>query len=232
MKESYYFSHDYHARSDENIIKLLRVNGVEGYGIYWMVVEMLYEGGGSIPHDYELIAYEMRTQCERIKSVCEGFDLFYFKDGRIYSKSVDRRLAERENRSRKAYNSAMKRWDGNAKAMPTQCEGNAIKERKGKEIKGKERFTKPSIQEIIAYCKERGNGIDGQHFFNSNEAKGWVTGKLCSPIKDWKAVIHTWEKYAKDRKQASLTPDQMDIIARKEAEAKARQWKHNHQIPD
>jgi hypothetical protein len=33
------------------------------------------------------------------------------------------------------------------------------------------RFIKPTVQEIIAYCKERGNGIDGQHFFNSNEAK-------------------------------------------------------------
>jgi uncharacterized protein YdaU (DUF1376 family) len=148
MKESYYFSHDYHARADENIIRLLRINKVEGYGVYWMIVEMLYEGGGSIPKDYELISYEVRTDSERIRSVCEDFDLFYFKDGRICSKSVDRRLAERENRSFKAKESAKKRWnnnDNNAKAMRTHseriadlCEGNAIKERKGKEIKGKE----------------------------------------------------------------------------------------------
>jgi hypothetical protein len=43
MKETYYFSHDYNARNDEKIIKLIQKEGWEAYGIYWAVVEKIYE---------------------------------------------------------------------------------------------------------------------------------------------------------------------------------------------
>lgn len=54
------------------------------------------------------------------------------------------------------------------------------------------RFEKPSIAEIEAYCKERGNGIDAESFYYFYESKGWVIGK--SPMKSWKSAIITWEK--------------------------------------
>ena len=141
MKE--YFSHDYHARGDENIVRLLRKDGWLGYGIYWALIEMLYENGGSIPKDYELLAYEMRTQCERIKSVCEDYGLFFESDNRLSSISVNRRLEERAEKSAKAKISSMKRWGNNANAMRTHrtidANGGVLKESKGKEIKEKER---------------------------------------------------------------------------------------------
>ena len=56
------------------------------------------------------------------------------------------------------------------------------------------RFTKPTVDEIRAYCRERRNGIDADEFFDSNEATGWVVGKSCKPMKDWRATIRTWER--------------------------------------
>jgi predicted phage replisome organizer len=56
------------------------------------------------------------------------------------------------------------------------------------------RFQKPSLDEVKAYCKERNNTIDAQYFIDSNDAKGWVVGKLCTPMKDWRATIRTWER--------------------------------------
>lgn len=54
------------------------------------------------------------------------------------------------------------------------------------------RFKKPTIDEVIAYCKERNNNVDPQRFWDFYEAKGWKIGK--SPMKDWKACVRTWEK--------------------------------------
>jgi hypothetical protein len=54
------------------------------------------------------------------------------------------------------------------------------------------RFIKPTVEEVAAYCEERGNGIDPAHFWDFYEMKGWVVGK--SPMKDWKAAVRTWER--------------------------------------
>ena len=62
------------------------------------------------------------------------------------------------------------------------------KDRLDKNIRG---FTPPSIDEVYAYCTERNNGIDPQHFVDFYEAKGWMVGK--NKMKDWKAAVRTWE---------------------------------------
>lgn len=53
------------------------------------------------------------------------------------------------------------------------------------------RFTKPTVDEIQAYCRERGNAVDPQRFFDFYEAKGWRVGN--QPMKDWQAAVRTWE---------------------------------------
>lgn len=69
--------------------------------------------------------------------------------------------------------------------------------------KGRAKFQKPTIPEIDAYCRERGNTIDAEEFFNFYESKGWVIGK--SPMKDWKACIRTWER---NKRQSSFAAPQ------------------------
>ncbi|MEN6635909.1 MAG: hypothetical protein ABFC56_08670 [Clostridiaceae bacterium] len=59
------------------------------------------------------------------------------------------------------------------------------------------RFIKPTVEEIAEYCKERGNRIKAQAFFDWNESKGWKVGN--SPMKDWKAAIRTWEQRDKEK---------------------------------
>ena len=53
------------------------------------------------------------------------------------------------------------------------------------------RFTRPTMEEIGAYCRERGNGVNPQRFFDFYEAKGWKIGK--DPMQDWQAAVRTWE---------------------------------------
>lgn len=62
----------------------------------------------------------------------------------------------------------------------------------GKGKKTPRRFVKPSVEEVQAYCDERGNGMDARSFVDFYESKGWMVGK--NPMKDWKAAVRTWEQ--------------------------------------
>lgn len=68
-----------------------------------------------------------------------------------------------------------------------------------------QKFFKPTVEEIEAYCIERNNGIDAQRFFDSNEAKGWVVGKTKTPMKDWRAAIRTWEANQRETDGSKMT---------------------------
>lgn len=108
----------------------------EGMGIYWGLVERLYEQDGYMNiEDLPIYANGDNSLCERITKVVRDFDLFKIKDGKFWSESCLRRLSVITEKSNKASQSAHKRWSKDTNAMPTQCEGNAIKESKGKEIK-------------------------------------------------------------------------------------------------
>jgi len=140
-KDTFYFSHDYNARNDEKIKRLIRKHGMIGYGIFWSIVEDLYNNANALRTDYEGIAYDLRSDCEIVASVVNDFDLFIFNGDFFGSNSVQERLDQRNNKSESARKSASYRWE-NANALQTLSEGNAKKERKGKEIKVKEKKIK------------------------------------------------------------------------------------------
>ena len=50
----------------------------------------------------------------------------------------------------------------------------------------------PSREEIEAYCRERGNGIDPDYFHDYYAAAGWQVGQ--NPVRDWRALVRAWEK--------------------------------------
>jgi len=133
-KDTFYFSHDYNSRNDEKVKFLLRKHGFLAYGLFWAIIEDLYNNANALRTDYEGIAYDFRVDIKLIESIIKDFDLFVFDEDTFGSLSVQKRLDERDSKSVKARESASKRWT-NANAMQSQCEGNAIKERKVKEIK-------------------------------------------------------------------------------------------------
>lgn len=54
-------------------------------------------------------------------------------------------------------------------------------------------FRKPSREEIQEYCRQRGNSVDADRFYDYYEANGWVQGHG-KRIKDWRAAVRTWER--------------------------------------
>jgi hypothetical protein len=205
MRDTYYFSHDYNTRTDSKIKRLIARHGMTGYGIYWAIVEDLYQNANALPTDYESIAFDMRTDIPTLTSIVNDFDLFRVDTNSFGSMSVQRRLDEREEKSTKARDSARKRWDKDANALQTQSESNAIK---GKERKGNERKRKkvsipppPLIEDVIAYFKENKyteasarKAFDYYKASITDEKPYWSDGKG-NPIKNWKMKMQSvWFK--------------------------------------
>jgi len=139
--DTYYFSHDYNARFDKKIKSLIRKHSMLGYGCYWAIIEDLYNNANALRTDYEGIAFDLRITVEQAKSIINDFELFEIEGEYFGSKSVERRLNERNEKSAKARESALNRWNKpkvDANALQTQSEGNAIKESKEKETKENE----------------------------------------------------------------------------------------------
>lgn len=156
MKDTYYFSHDYNSRNDHKVKKLISKHGYLGYGLFWAIIEDLYNNANALQTDCETIAFDLRTTKEIIKSILNDFDLFVFEGETFGSLSVQRRLEERDNKSTKARESAFKRWNkqkDNANALPTHSECNAIKERKGKKIESKLKEI-PELNEFYLFLSE------------------------------------------------------------------------------
>lgn len=167
---SEYFSHDYNARNSLSLKKITRQYGLEGIGLYWCIVEILYENNGQIPESsLPDIAYDLRVDESTIKGIIDICDLFNFVDGFITSENVIKQLDIRREKSEKAKQNASKRWENktsknavamqthtesNATALQAECDRNAIKGKEIKEKKSKEN-NNIYIVEIIDYLNQK-----------------------------------------------------------------------------
>ncbi len=78
----------------------------------------------------------------------------------------------------------------------------------------KARFKKPSVDDIVDYCKDRNNNIDAEAFIDFYESKDWKIGK--NKMKDWKAAVRTWER-RETKKPKSMSKLDSQISAWQEA---------------
>ena len=144
MRNTSYFSHDSNARNDEKILAVRMKFGMEGYDIYFAILERLRDSADYMSiRDYNVIAFDFRVSAEKVKSIVEDFGLFVFtEDGKyFYSESFLQRMKLKDLKSEKARESANLRWKKETE-MRTQCErieeeceGNASKVKESKEIK-------------------------------------------------------------------------------------------------
>lgn len=166
MKEVYYFAHDYNARNDVNILRLRQKHQCKGYGIYFMILEILCETENhKLPiSDIPILAFDLREDESIIKSIINDFDLFVIKNDYFYSESLNRRFAQREairkKKQESGYKGRMKqlesRQNDSSTVMPGQnilfAQADPGKERKGKERKRKEK--KENIYEYFDFFRD------------------------------------------------------------------------------
>ena len=194
MKSTFYFSHDQNARSDEKIIPLLRAHGWLGYGLFWALVEKLWEEHGSIKGDFEMLAFDLRTEAKLIESIVNDFDLFYTRNGRVRSRSVDRRIDERSQRVESARQAGIKsgraRVERSLNGRSTDPELERNKEKK--EIKQITTATPSAVDSLIEEIKtDVPKGYDTWRFprgFNAKYAGAYI---INIPVDECVVLLNT-----------------------------------------
>ena len=110
-KNRLYFPHDYNARSDPKMQDVMMTLGCEGIGIYWCMVEMLYEEDGIMPlKSLKSIAFSLHVDYEKVLKLVNDFGLFDHDEDVFWSESVKRRINQREDISEKRRSAIRSRW--------------------------------------------------------------------------------------------------------------------------
>lgn len=208
--------------------KLRKIAGGDTYTIIYLKLQLLslkdegvlyYEG--IEPTFYEEMALALDEDAENVRTTLiflESMGLLSQKNEHEYMLTEVPYLIGGEGESAER----VRRYRLTKEAKALQCNANVtecndavtkcnteididiekdIEIEKSKSEKGKaKRFTPPMLEEVAAYCKERNNNIDPQHFIDYYTSNGWQVGK--NKMKDWKAAVRTWERngYSKPQK--------------------------------
>ncbi len=116
MKKNLYFSHDCNAMGDNKIDDLRAAYGMEGYGVFWGIVEALSrEPGFSLPltkRKADSLKVAMNPSFDMMKFIkdCIDFDLFKTDGDKFWSESLRERLSVVSELSEKRRDAANARW--------------------------------------------------------------------------------------------------------------------------
>ena len=230
--DAFYFPHDCKLADCQDILFLKNDLGMEGYGIFWSLLELLTQQPGyKCPMSLApILAKRLETEEVKILAVIKNYNLFEFdKNNNFSSVYLNGKMVKvnqiAKKRREAGLASAKKRVEiktiassASVQQMFNTCSTNAeqvldkcstIKEKKIKEKEIKENiFIKPSLSEIEDYCRHRSNKIDPEKFFNHYESRGWCMGKNNTPMSDWKAAIHIWDKSERNKAKVGLGIDE------------------------
>ena len=196
-----YFPHEYTAKDDPKCERLIFEMGMEGYGIFWALLEVLRaQPDYTYPlENIPLVAYKYRTESEKVRRVVFDFGLFNVVDDKIFfSNGLIRRMQpmDEEHKSRS---------EGGKKGMANRWKNKNRTDKKKLSIESKEStdkpcdgttkrtaFVVPAIEIVKDYFSTiKGGDTDAECFYDHFTANGWkVSGK--SSMKDWKAAARNW----------------------------------------
>lgn len=239
-KDTFYFTHDYHARSDMKLVHLRMNHGLSGLGLYWCLIEMLYEAEGSLPlTHFNIIAFQLQIDIALVEDVVTNYDLFQNDGDVFWSKSVNDRMMIREQMAENGKKMAKSRWQNvkiserNANASDVQCDTQCDtqctesdtallrKERKGKEKKGKEIKVKENNNNLIEIEKHEFSDFIDANCHNLKKMKTPMNPKQASEL----SSIYGFQAVC----DVLLAMDNKPDIAKKYSSVgqTARQWLKN-----
>jgi len=122
-KDAYYFKHDAHARHDLKITALIKKYGIEGYGRFWIVLEIFREQRGYKLEDkkyvWETLGDQMHcsgAEAKKFIDDCiEEFELFVKGDGFFFSEAFLERMTKLDDIRLKRSLAAHERWGSHDK---------------------------------------------------------------------------------------------------------------------
>ena len=186
-KEAYYFSHDANAQDDHKCMVLIDQLGMEGYGIFWALIEKLRS-----EKDYKLplnvcssFAKRWGTSKEKIEAVIKNYNLFMV-DELDYFFSL-RLKTSMELKTEKAIKSISARWNNTnvIQSNTNVIQKDTIKVKESKVKENSIEISKTTLQEVekvfidkTAYnWTEHYAKHEAAKFFYFYASKNWMVGK-------------------------------------------------------
>lgn len=209
-KDAFYFPHFANARHDRKLKRVQKELGLEGYAIYFQLLEILREQlDFKYPiQDIDLLADEIGTSEPKVKTIIYNYDLFTIEDSGVFFSLKQivylQPYIEKTDRARIA---ARKRWDSvnDANAMQMQCVGNASAMQVKESKVNKSKVNIPLETEFLSFANEETTkaGLDFESLKYTIKAKynawvdeGWKDGNG-NEIKNWKSKFKNTLPYLK-----------------------------------
>lgn len=115
-----YFSHDLNPRDDLKVMKLLSEHGWYGYGVYWLLIELLHQNGNEIKEsDIDVISFSNNADSKTVRKILDS-KLFTKEDGIYSSNRVNRNFELQSEKKQIKQNAAYIRWEINKKKKEIQ----------------------------------------------------------------------------------------------------------------
>lgn len=217
-----YFSHDIYSRQDPKIRKMLMhyrqtssEKALSAYGLFWHIVEDMHIDNYPVD-ELDMFADSYRCDVKFLKEILENFDLFHQENGYYISDRVVRNIKEQEEKSKKAKNSAAKRWRGQGQPKdepPKQTEEevkfdedavNKIIKIFNNEFKRSQIVSQKNKAKIYKITQDNNLSEDLWLKVFQNAKRGWnIEGKNKKP--SLKNILDNWDLFASDDYQ--LAPD-------------------------
>ena len=91
MKDAYYFPHDSNATRDPKVMILMGEMGLEGYGIYWVLIELLRDQPGFLApiQIIKPLSISHNSSEEKFQTVVSRYGLFERDDDNFWSPHRD-----------------------------------------------------------------------------------------------------------------------------------------------
>ena len=229
MKKTY-LQHQSNSFTDIKIIKMRSKLGIESYGIFWALLELLFNEENKLCiDDYSVLAFSLQCDTDKLKQVIEDFDLFIIEDGCFYSRRLNNHIEEINNKSNKAKENASKRWK-NANAIQSHSERNASKVNKSiskvnKSIEERIVDFKKSIQSI-----EGINDEDKKAFFLYWTEKNKSGSKYRAEMEKTFDISRRLKRWSNNNfnKQKSRFPDYFDSLLFKRMDDSSKKEYEQH----
>ena len=209
---------DFFKRHDIRIIEEMP-NGKE-YILFYLklLLESIDHEGAlrfseTVPYNEQMLSVITNTNIDIVRSAMKMFIelnmMDVLEDRTIYMAEVEKLIGseawstERSRRCREKKKLLQCNTDATScnEEIDIEKDKEIDKEKEKKRKDSPKRFVPPSLDEVQAYCTERGNGIDAQAFIDFYTSKNWYVGK--TKMTDWKAAVRTWE--SRKKKQAKTT---------------------------
>jgi hypothetical protein len=208
-KDAFWFPHDSNARNDQFILEMRAKYGSQGYGWFWMLIEMMRDESQYRLRVSNCNAFAMQLNCQPdavstfIEDCIQKYKLFTSDGEWFWSDSLRRRMKHKDAVSRERQKVAKIRWEkanANAMQLHSNSTANAMQnDAIRKEDKRKEEKTsygefgnlkmaetqmtdlRDQFPDIIDECVEASDGWIQEHSYQRKYT-------------DWAAFLRNWCK--------------------------------------